>query len=66
MTWSYGKKYGITLNQLVAWWSENPAKLAGQKDKVPKKEMLIIYFITIKISSVALICVGSYSAGIPC
>ncbi|PVH36024.1 hypothetical protein PAHAL_7G340600 [Panicum hallii] len=33
VTWSYGKKYGITLNQLAAWWSENPAKLAGQKNK---------------------------------
>ncbi|KAF9590492.1 hypothetical protein IFM89_035465 [Coptis chinensis] len=29
VTWSYGKKYGITLNQLASWWSERPAKLAG-------------------------------------
>ncbi|KAL5650989.1 hypothetical protein ACJX0J_036447, partial [Zea mays] len=32
-TWSYGRKYGITLNQLASWWSERPAKLAGQKNK---------------------------------
>ncbi|KAL2475376.1 Allantoinase [Abeliophyllum distichum] len=30
VTWSYGRKYGITLNQLASWWSEKPAKLAGQ------------------------------------
>ncbi|KAL7130046.1 hypothetical protein ABFS83_13G107700 [Erythranthe nasuta] len=30
VTWSYGLKYGISLNQLVSWWSEKPAKLAGQ------------------------------------
>ncbi|CAD6261703.1 unnamed protein product [Miscanthus lutarioriparius] len=33
VTWSYGRKYGITLNQLASWWSEKPAKLAGQKNK---------------------------------
>ncbi|KAL6844340.1 hypothetical protein ACP4OV_026013 [Aristida adscensionis] len=33
ITWSYGQKYGITLNQLASWWSERPAKLAGQKNK---------------------------------
>ncbi|PIA41274.1 hypothetical protein AQUCO_02300203v1 [Aquilegia coerulea] len=33
VTWSYGKKYGITLNQLASWWSERPAKLAGQELK---------------------------------
>ncbi|CAM0901764.1 unnamed protein product [Alopecurus aequalis] len=33
ITWSHGKKYGITLNQLVSWWSEKPAELAGQKNK---------------------------------
>ncbi|KAM0889628.1 hypothetical protein ACQ4PT_027579 [Festuca glaucescens] len=33
VTWSHGKKYGITLNQLVSWWSEKPAELAGQKNK---------------------------------
>lgn len=36
ITWSYGRKYGITLNQLASWWSEKPAKLAGQKNKVLK------------------------------
>ncbi|GFP98286.1 allantoinase [Phtheirospermum japonicum] len=30
VTWSYGRKYGISLHQLVSWWSEKPAKLAGQ------------------------------------
>ncbi|CAK9152520.1 unnamed protein product [Ilex paraguariensis] len=29
VTWSYGHKYGLTLEQLVSWWSEKPAKLAG-------------------------------------
>ncbi|KQJ85338.1 hypothetical protein BRADI_5g26410v3 [Brachypodium distachyon] len=33
VTWSYGKKHGITLNQLASWWSEKPAMLAGQKNK---------------------------------
>ncbi|KAK1420093.1 hypothetical protein QVD17_21420 [Tagetes erecta] len=30
VTWSYGLKYGITLEKLVSWWSEKPAKLASQ------------------------------------
>ncbi|GJY43183.1 allantoinase [Tanacetum coccineum] len=30
VTWSYGLKYGVTLEKLVSWWSEKPAKLAGQ------------------------------------
>lgn len=34
VTWSYGLKYGISLNQLVSWWSEKPAKLAGLDLKV--------------------------------
>ncbi|KAE9452575.1 hypothetical protein C3L33_15514, partial [Rhododendron williamsianum] len=29
VTWTYGRKYGITLEQLASWWSEKPAKLAG-------------------------------------
>ncbi|KAL5575429.1 hypothetical protein UlMin_017128 [Ulmus minor] len=33
VTWSYGKKYGVTLEQLASWWSERPAKLAGQELK---------------------------------
>ncbi|KAJ3692985.1 hypothetical protein LUZ60_012080 [Juncus effusus] len=33
VTWSYGKPYGITFNQLATWWSEKPAKLAGQESK---------------------------------
>ncbi|XP_030543600.1 allantoinase isoform X3 [Rhodamnia argentea] len=33
VTWSYGKKYGVTLEQLALWWSERPAKIAGQKLK---------------------------------
>ncbi|GER36467.1 allantoinase [Striga asiatica] len=30
VTWTFGLKHGISLNQLVSWWSEKPAKLAGQ------------------------------------
>ncbi|KAJ4703465.1 allantoinase [Melia azedarach] len=33
VTWSYGRKYGVTLEQLASWWSERPAKLAGQASK---------------------------------
>ncbi|XP_057949263.1 allantoinase isoform X2 [Malania oleifera] len=33
VTWSYGRKYGVTLEHLVSWWSERPAKLAGQELK---------------------------------
>ncbi|KAH9796948.1 Allantoinase [Citrus sinensis] len=33
VTWSYGRKYGVTLEQLASWWSERPAKLAGQVSK---------------------------------
>lgn len=33
VTWSYGQKYGVTLEQLALWWSERPAKLAGQELK---------------------------------
>lgn len=34
VTWSYGLKHGISLHQLVSWWSERPAKLAGLHLKV--------------------------------
>lgn len=30
-TWTAGLNYDITLRQLVKWWSEKPAKLAGQE-----------------------------------
>lgn len=30
-TWTAGLNYNITLSQLVKWWSEKPAKLAGQE-----------------------------------
>lgn len=33
VTWSYGRKHGITFNQLTKWWSERPSKLAGQNLK---------------------------------
>ncbi|GAB2231415.1 hypothetical protein Droror1_Dr00010421 [Drosera rotundifolia] len=33
VTWSLGRKYGVTLEQLASWWSERPAKLAGQNLK---------------------------------
>lgn len=29
VTWTYGRKYGVALEQLALWWSEKPAKLAG-------------------------------------
>lgn len=34
VTWSYGRKYGITLEQLASWWSQKPAELAGLGLKV--------------------------------
>ncbi|KAF2303356.1 hypothetical protein GH714_017093 [Hevea brasiliensis] len=33
VTWSYGRNYGVTLEQLALWWSERPAKLIGQDSK---------------------------------
>ncbi|KAK6917535.1 Amidohydrolase-related [Dillenia turbinata] len=30
VTWSHGRNYGATLEQLALWWSEKPAKLTGQ------------------------------------
>lgn len=33
VTWSCGRKHGLTFNQLVKLWSERPAKLAGQNLK---------------------------------
>ncbi|XAR66450.1 Allantoinase [Bertholletia excelsa] len=33
VTWSHGRKYGITLELLAKWWSEKPAKLAGLDSK---------------------------------
>ncbi|CAB4276071.1 unnamed protein product [Prunus armeniaca] len=33
VTWSYGQKYGVTLEQLALWWSKRPASLAGQELK---------------------------------
>ncbi|XP_031116622.1 allantoinase [Ipomoea triloba] len=33
VTWSYGQKYGVTFEQMVSWWSEKPAKLAGLNSK---------------------------------
>ncbi|GAB4831200.1 hypothetical protein Ancab_005209 [Ancistrocladus abbreviatus] len=29
VTWSFGRKYAVTFEQLALWWSERPAKLAG-------------------------------------
>ncbi|CAN8246237.1 unnamed protein product [Cochlearia groenlandica] len=29
ITWSYGQKYGVTLEQIASWWSDRPSKLAG-------------------------------------
>ncbi|KAL9321223.1 hypothetical protein ACSQ67_013062 [Phaseolus vulgaris] len=33
VTWSYGKKYGLTLEQLSLLWSKRPAALAGIESK---------------------------------
>ncbi|KAJ8490274.1 hypothetical protein OPV22_011995 [Ensete ventricosum] len=33
VTWTYGQKYGVSFSQIATWWSERPAKLAGQKYK---------------------------------
>ncbi|XP_038691594.1 allantoinase isoform X2 [Tripterygium wilfordii] len=33
VTWSYGRKYGVTFEQMALWWSERPARLAGQNLK---------------------------------
>ncbi|KAI4296719.1 hypothetical protein L6164_036653 [Bauhinia variegata] len=33
VTWSYGQKYGVTLEQLSLWWSKRPAALAGLESK---------------------------------
>ncbi|KAK7412332.1 hypothetical protein VNO78_03786 [Psophocarpus tetragonolobus] len=33
VTWSYGKKYGLTLEQLSLLWSKKPAALAGIESK---------------------------------
>ncbi|XP_057538408.1 allantoinase isoform X2 [Amaranthus tricolor] len=29
-TWTAGRKYGVTLEQIASWWSKKPAELAGQ------------------------------------
>ncbi|KAL5730267.1 allantoinase [Ranunculus cassubicifolius] len=49
VTWSYGKKYGITLNQFASWWSERPAKLAGQELKILLYGNLILNLNSMKI-----------------
>ncbi|XP_010538535.1 PREDICTED: allantoinase-like [Tarenaya hassleriana] len=28
VTWSYGRRHGVTFEQLASWWSEKPSKLA--------------------------------------
>ncbi|KAK4271538.1 hypothetical protein QN277_020222 [Acacia crassicarpa] len=33
ITWSYGKKHGVTLEQLSLWWSKRPAEFAGLESK---------------------------------
>ncbi|AES63771.2 allantoinase [Medicago truncatula] len=33
VTWSYGKKHGLTLEKLSLLWSQKPAKLAGLESK---------------------------------
>ncbi|KAK0578188.1 hypothetical protein LWI29_006498 [Acer saccharum] len=33
VTWTYGQKHGVTLEQVASWWSERPAKFAGLDSK---------------------------------
>ncbi|KAJ0264924.1 Allantoinase [Hirschfeldia incana] len=33
VTWSYGRKYGVTLEQVASWWSDRPSKPAGLHSK---------------------------------
>ncbi|KAK2644080.1 hypothetical protein Ddye_019275 [Dipteronia dyeriana] len=33
VTWSYGRKHGVTWEQVASWWSERPAKFAGLESK---------------------------------
>ncbi|CAI9087477.1 OLC1v1021552C1 [Oldenlandia corymbosa var. corymbosa] len=33
VSWSFGKRYGISLAQLASWWSERPAKFSGLTTK---------------------------------
>ncbi|KAK1556528.1 hypothetical protein Q3G72_006802 [Acer saccharum] len=33
VTWTYGQKHGVTLEQVAYWWSERPAKFAGLDSK---------------------------------
>ncbi|KAI4299370.1 hypothetical protein L6164_032837 [Bauhinia variegata] len=33
VAWTYGKKYGVTLEQLSLWWSKRPAVFAGLESK---------------------------------
>ncbi|KAL2932173.1 Allantoinase [Bienertia sinuspersici] len=32
-TWTAGREHGVTFEQIASWWSEKPAKLAGQQLK---------------------------------
>jgi len=49
ITWSYGKKYGVTLEQVTSWWSDRPSKLAGLHSKVryykKKRSFSILFFV---------------------
>lgn len=60
-TWTYGRKYGITFEQLASWWSEKPAKLAGLTTKVSyrsiSKHLHLLYASALTKFNV-LICFG--------
>ncbi|XP_010431984.1 PREDICTED: allantoinase [Camelina sativa] len=47
VTWSYGKKYVVTLEQVASWWSDRPSKLAGLHSKgaitVGKQADLVVW-----------------------
>lgn len=44
VTWSYGRKYGVTLEQVASWWSDRPSKLAGLHSKVLNSNFNILYY----------------------
>jgi hypothetical protein len=43
VTWTYGASRGITLEQLVKWWSTGPSKLANFPRKVFSLFFLYIF-----------------------
>ncbi|TQD88352.1 hypothetical protein C1H46_026096 [Malus baccata] len=61
VTWSYGQKYGVTLQQLALWWSERPARLAGQKLKVELSSVLAKFPADTDIVMLGAIAIGNHA-----